>query len=154
MPIGNLTSQLFANIYLNEFDQFVKHILKVKRYARYTDDFVIIARDHEYLQNLLPPIRDFLWHELKLELHPSKVTIRKYRQGADFLGYVVLPHHIALRTRTKKRMFRKMQERLAVYQSGGISRAAFEGALHSYLGVLSHADAHDLTVQFRNQFWA
>ena len=71
----------------------------------------------------------------------------------DFLGYVVLPHHIAMRTRTKKRMFRKMAERVAAYQSGTISKAAMEGALSSYLGVLSHADAHELTERFRNQFW-
>ncbi|MBU6321305.1 MAG: group II intron reverse transcriptase domain-containing protein [Patescibacteria group bacterium] len=153
IPIGNLTSQMFANIYMNEFDQFVKRILRVKKYARYTDDFVVVSSDRTYLEKLLPPIRDFLADKLKLELHPQKVTIRKYRQGADFLGYVVLPHHTALRTRTKKRMFRKMRERAALYQNGAISKAAFEGVLHSYLGVLSHADAHELTERFRNQFW-
>ena len=153
IPIGNLTSQMFANIYMNEFDQFIKHGLRVKRYARYTDDFVVVSTDKTYLENLLLPIRDFLGEELKLELHPKKVTIRKYRQGADFLGYVVLPHNIVLRTRTKKRMFRKMAERATLYQSGEISKAAFEGSLHSYLGVLSHADAHELTERFRNQFW-
>ena len=153
IPIGNLTSQLFANVYMNEFDQFVKHELKVKRYARYTDDFVIIARDKAYLQNLVSPIGKFLGERLKLQLHPQKVTIRKYRQGADFLGYVVLPYHMALRTRTKKRMFRKMADRAAAYHSGATNKAAFEGALNSYLGVLSHADAHELTERFRNQFW-
>lgn len=153
IPIGNLTSQMFANIYMGEFDHFVKHSLRVKRYARYTDDFVAVSTDKKYLENLLPPMRDFLKERLKLELHPQKVTIRKYRQGADFLGYVVLPHNIAVRTRTKKRMFRKMAERVAAYQSGTISKAAMEGALSSYLGVLSHADAHELTERFRNQFW-
>lgn len=153
IPIGNLTSQLFANVYMNKFDQFIKHTLKVKNYARYTDDFVIIAKDREYLQNILPPVRDFLGEKLKLEMHPQKVTVRKYRQGADFLGYVVLPYHTALRTRTKKRMFRKMADRAAAYHNGAISKAAFEGALCSYLGVLSHADAHELTERFRNQFW-
>ncbi len=138
---------------MGEFDQFIKHCLMVKRYARYTDDFVIISNDRSYLQNLLSPIKIFLAEKLKLELHPQKVTIRKYLQGADFLGYVVLSHNIAVRTRTKKRMFRKMAERAAAYHSGTISKAAFEGALSSYLGVLSHADAHELTERFRNQFW-
>ena len=96
---------------------------------------------------------NFLSEKLKLTLHPDKVNIRKYRQGADFLGYVVLPHHIAVRTRTKKRMFRKIAERVAAYQSGTISKASMEGALSSYLGVLSHANAHELTERFRNQFW-
>jgi retron-type reverse transcriptase len=153
IPIGNLTSQMFANIYMGEFDHFVKHSLRVKRYARYTDDFVVVSGDKAYLESLLPPMRDFLKERLKLELHPQKVTIRKYRQGADFLGYVVLPHNVAVRTRTKKRMFRKMADRAAAYHSGEISKAAFEGALNSYLGVLSHADAHELSERFRNQFW-
>ena len=153
IPIGNLTSQMFANIYMGELDHFIKHSLRVKNYARYTDDFVVVSSNKAYLQGLLPSIQNFLGEKLKLELHPQKVTIRKYRQGADFLGYVVLPYHMALRTRTKKRMFRKMAERAALYRSGAISKAAFEGAVSSYLGVLSHADAHELTEQFRNQFW-
>jgi RNA-directed DNA polymerase len=153
IPIGNLTSQMFANIYMGEFDHFVKHSLHIKRYARYTDDFVVVSRDKAYLENLLSPMREFIGEKLKLQLHPQKVTIRKYRQGADFLGYVVLPYHKALRTRTKKRMFRKMADRAAAYHSGAITKAAFEGALSSYLGVLSHADAHELTERFRNQFW-
>ncbi len=153
IPIGNLTSQMFANIYMGEFDHFVKHSLRVKRYARYTDDFVVVSRNKAYLESLLPPMREFLGGKLKLQLHPQKVTVRKYRQGADFLGYVVLPHNIALRTRTKKRIFRKMAERVAAYQNGTISKGSFEGALSSYLGVLSHADAQELTERFRNQFW-
>ena len=77
--------------------------LKVKYYARYTDDFVIVSDDKNYLEKLIPLIQSFLREKLKLELHPSKVSIRKYRQGIDFLGYVALSHHIALRTKTKKR---------------------------------------------------
>ena len=153
IPIGNLTSQLFANVYLNEFDQFIKHSLKIKKYARYTDDFVIISHNKSYLEKMIPQLEFFLAKKLALALHPDKVSIRKYRQGADFLGYVVLPHHIAVQTRTKKRMFRKMAERIAAYQSGTISKVAMDGALSSYLGVLSHADAHELTERFRNQFW-
>lgn len=153
IPIGNLTSQMFANIYMGEFDHFIKHSLRVKKYARYTDDFVVVSSNKEYLEELLPPMQKFLREKLKLEMHPQKVTIRKYRQGADFLGYIVLPHNIAVRTRTKKRMFRKMAERAKSYQNGEISKASFEGAFHSYLGVLSHADAHELTERFRNQFW-
>lgn len=153
IPIGNLTSQMFANIYMGELDHFVKHSLRVKRYARYTDDFVVVSHGKAYLESLLPPIRGFLGEELKLELHPKKVTIRKFRQGADFLGYVVLPHNIAVRTRTKKRMFRKMTERATAYQNGLISKSAFEGTVSSYLGVLSHADAHELSESLKNKYW-
>ncbi|PIP30690.1 hypothetical protein COX25_03400 [bacterium (Candidatus Howlettbacteria) CG23_combo_of_CG06-09_8_20_14_all_37_9] len=91
MPIGNLTSQLFANIYLNELDQFVKHDLQIKYYLRYCDDFVILSDNIGYLKSICAEIDYFLKENLKLSLHPQKVTIRKFREGIDFLGYVVLP---------------------------------------------------------------
>ncbi len=122
LPIGNLTSQLFANIYMNEFDQFVKHELKVKKYIRYTDDFVVVTTSQEYLQRLIPLVQKYLHDYLKLELHPSKISIRKARQGIDFLGYVVLPKYILLRTRTKKRIIRKVNS----------------NNLSSYMGLLRH----------------
>ena len=153
VPIGNLTSQLFANIYMNKFDQFMRHILKVKYYARYTDDFVIVSDDINYLEKLLPPIQLFLREKLKLELHPSKVSIRKYRQGVDFLGYVDLPHHIALRTKTKKRMLWKLRNKMAEYKNNTINKATLLATFQSYLGVLSHADAHKLTQELQNKFW-
>jgi retron-type reverse transcriptase len=99
LPIGNLTSQLFANVYMNEFDQFMKHELKVKYYARYTDDFVVVADSIQYLQSLLPDIHQFLHKRLKLQLHPKKVSIRTLVSGADFLGYVVRQRHRLVRTK-------------------------------------------------------
>lgn len=103
IPIGSLTSQLFANIYLNELDQFVKHKLKIKYYLRYCDDFVILSNNPDELQLIKQRINDFLNDNLKLVLHPGKASIRKLVQGIDFLGYVVLPYHTVLRTKTKKR---------------------------------------------------
>lgn len=153
LPIGNLTSQLFANIYLNSFDQFVKQKLRVKHYGRYTDDFAIISSSEDYLRNLLPRISSFLKDELLLELHPKKVSIRKYRQGFDFLGYVILPHHRVLRTRTRQRIVRKLKERIAEYRQGLISKESLEQSLQSYLGVLTHANTHNFTEHFKNQFW-
>ena len=153
VPIGNLTSQLFANIYMNELDQFIRHDLKVKYYARYTDDFIIVSDNKDYLEKLLPPIQSFLREKLKLKLHPSKVSIRKYRQGIDFLGYVALPHHIALRTKTRKRMMWKLRNKMAEYKNNTISKSTLLATFQSYLGVLSHADAHKLSQELRNQFW-
>jgi len=153
LPIGNLTSQLFANIYLNEFDQFVKHKLKIKHYIRYTDDFVIGAEDKLYLENLIKPIRSFLSDKLVLELHPKKVTIRKFHQGIDFLGYIVLPHHRLLRTKTRQRIFRKLKKRVNEYKTGVINKQTLEQSLQSYLGVLSHANTYNLSDKLRNQFW-
>ena len=111
LPLGNVTSQIFANIYLNELDQFVKHKLKAKYYIRYCDDFVIVEKNQEILKTLTQKIRDFVRDKLLLELHPHKVTIRKLRQGTDFLGYVSLPHYRVLRTRTKKRMLKRLNEK-------------------------------------------
>src|SRR3989344_3939499 len=107
LPLGNVTSQLFGNIYMNELDRFVKHALRERHYLRYSDDFLIVGSDLEHLKRLITPIADFLRRQLSLSLHPTKVTIRKVRQGVDFLGYVSLPHHVVLRTKTKRRMFER-----------------------------------------------
>jgi len=101
IPLGNVTSQLFCNIYLNELDQFVKHEFKVRYYIRYCDDFVLLDEEADRLKLYIPRIEKFLAKRLKLILHPDKVITRKLKQGIDFLGYVVLPRHIVMRTKTK-----------------------------------------------------
>lgn len=153
LPIGNLTSQLFANIYLNEFDQFIKHKLKVKQYLRYTDDFIIVAEDKIYLENIISPIRSFLTKRLALELHPKKIAIRKFHRGVDFLGYILLPHYRLLRVKTKRRIFRKLKKRVDEYKKGVISKQTLEQSFQSYLGVLSHANSYKLEQKLKNQFW-
>lgn len=153
LPIGNLTSQLFANVYMNEFDQFVKHEMKVKHYARYTDDFIIVSADKEYLEGLIGPLEKFLGERLKLSLHPKKISIRNVTQGIDFLGYVVLPHYRVLRSKTKRRIFRKLRDRVQQYRHGDISEHSLSQSLHSYLGALSHADAHQLSEDLKNRYW-
>lgn len=153
LPIGNLTSQIFANIYLNEFDQFIKQKLKVKNYIRYTDDFVIVSNDRTYLKELIISIRDFLSDKLALKLHPKKVNIKRFHKGVDFLGYIVFPHHKLLRTKTRQRIFRKLSKRVNEYKMGLINKQTLEQSLQSYLGVLSHADAYNLSNELKNQFW-
>lgn len=153
LPIGNLTSQLFANVYLNEFDQFVKNELKIKYYFRYTDDFVIVSEDMLYLKNLIHEIRSFLSSDLKLELHPKKITIRKFNQGIDFLGYIVLTHYRLVRTKTKRRIFKKLRKRINEYKKGVINRQTLEQSFQSYLGVFSHANTYKLNQELKNQFW-
>lgn len=153
IPIGNLTSQLFANIYMNEFDQFVKRELGVKFYARYTDDFVILAQDKKYIYSLLPQIKNFLMEKLCLELHPDKIIFTKIHRGIDFLGYVVFPHHRLLRTKTKRRMFRKIKERIKRYNLGIIDKYNLNQVLQSYLGVLSHSNSFKLSQDLKNRFW-
>ncbi|MFZ4648582.1 MAG: reverse transcriptase/maturase family protein [Patescibacteria group bacterium] len=107
LPLGNLTSQLLVNIYMNEFDQFVKRDLKVIHYLRYADDFLFFSNDKKYLENLRPKLDDFLEQRLKLSMHPKKVFLTTLASGVDFLGWVHFPEHLVLRTVTKKRMFRR-----------------------------------------------
>lgn len=129
LPLGNVTSQLFANIYLNELDQFVKHKLKIKYYLRYCDDFVILGEGKENLEKFIKPINNFLKNNLNLSLHPDKIITRKHRQGIDFIGYVVLPYHRVLRTKTKRRILKKIKNNPQTLQS-----------INSYFGVLKHCN--------------
>jgi RNA-directed DNA polymerase len=144
LPLGNVTSQLFGNIYLNELDQYAKHVLKAKHYFRYCDDFVIVHDDREFLEDCLQKVKIFLKEKLSLDVHPDKVCIRKLKQGIDFVGYVVSPHAKILRTATKKRMLRKVAESHIKYKSGHISKETFQSIIASYMGVLSHCKGRKL----------
>jgi len=144
LPIGNLTSQIFANIFMDKFDWFIKKQLRIKYYFRYADDFVIVDSNPEYLRCLIEPIEDFLNIKLGLKLHPQKVEIRKFRQGIDFLGYVILPHYITLRTKTKKRMFKKIKFNKEKLNQGLITKESFCQSFQSYRGVLKHCNSHKL----------
>ena len=144
LPLGNVTSQLFANIYLNELDQFVKHNLKEKYYLRYCDDFIILGNDREKLSMLVDRIRYFLGEKLKLSLHGDKIIIRKHRQGIDFLGYVVLPYHRVIRTKTRKRIINRIVDMREEFDEDLISQESFKHSLNSYLGVFSHCNGYEL----------
>ena len=145
LPLGNVTSQLFANIYLNELDQYAKHVLKAKHYFRYSDDFVVVHRDRKFLEECIISVSQFLFDALRLELHPHKVEIRKASQGVDFLGYVVLPYVVVVRTKTKRRIRIKIKERIVAYKNEQISQNTFRSVVSSYLGVFSHASARRAT---------
>ncbi|HLC44043.1 MAG TPA: reverse transcriptase/maturase family protein [Patescibacteria group bacterium] len=144
IPLGNLTSQLFSNIYLNSLDQFVKRGLREKCYVRYADDFVILSRDREHLEKLIPILVDYLDNKLKLTLHPDKIILRKFRQGVDFLGYVVFPHHIILRQKTKQRIIRKIKKNCEMFGDGLIAPETFAQTVQSYLGILRHCRGYGI----------
>lgn len=135
LPLGNLTSQLLVNIYLNELDQFVKRSLKAKYYIRYADDFVTLGNNKRRLENIIPLISSFLETKLKLKLHQKKLFIKTLNSGIDFLGWVHFPHHRVLRTSTKRRMFKKLAE------------TRTKESLVSYLGLLSHGDTYKLVIK-------
>jgi retron-type reverse transcriptase len=124
LPLGNLTSQLLVNVYMNEFDQFVKHKLKAKYYIRYADDFLFMSHDRAELEAFLPRVAGFLHDRLRLELHPKKVSIGTLVAGIDFLGWVHFFDHRVLRTATKRRMFRALAR-----EPSNESRTSYEGML-------------------------
>jgi len=142
LPLGNVTSQLFANIYLNELDWFIKRELKIKFYLRYCDDFIFLDKDENKLLAITPLLRIFLEEELKLKLHERKIIIRKLNQGIDFLGYVVLPHHSVLRTKTRNRALRKIELNKNDLKNGLVSEEYFHCSLKSHLGMLKHCHGH------------
>ena len=114
---------------MDAFDHFIKEDLRQRWYMRYTDDAVILSSDRDDLVDILLWIHAWLWHHRRLELHPQKLEIRKLRQGSDFLGYVTLPQYRVLRTKTKRRMLRRVGEE----------------NLSSYLGLLTHCAGHELS---------
>lgn len=140
LPLGNLTSQLLVNIYMNEFDHFIKNKLKVKYYIRYADDFVILQNYKIEPQCILSQISEFLEKELKLELHPDKVFIKTMASGVDFLGWVHFPRHRVLRTSTKRRMLKNLENN------------AKRATIASYLGMLKHGNTRKLVekINFSN----
>ena len=128
LPFGNLTSQLFVNVYMNQFDQFVKHKLKAKHYLRYADDFVFLSENKSWLEELISQIDVFLKEKLHISLHPNKFFIKTLASGVDFLGWIHFPNHRVLRTATRRRMFHRIGENPTA------------ASLQSYLGILSHGN--------------
>jgi hypothetical protein len=141
LPIGNLTSQLFGNIYLNEFDHFVKRDLGIRYYGRYVDDFVLIHRDKGYLKSLIPVIRAYLADQLELQLHPQKIYLQHYSKGVKYLGAVIKPHRIYIANRTKGNFYEAIdrQNRVArQHKPSREERERFLSSMNSYLGILKH----------------
>lgn len=132
MPLGNLTSQFFANVYLNELDYFIKHELKVKYYIRYVDDFVILHNSKEQLKKWKAKIERFLKNKLRLELHLQKSKIISLSKGIDFVGFRCFWHYKLLRKRNVRKMVLKVEK----YKRGEISK---EKILESFQGWQAYA---------------
>jgi len=144
MPLGNLTSQFFANVYLNELDYFVKHELKAKYYIRYVDDFVILDKDYKNLEKYKEAINKFLTGYLKIELHPSKSKIIKLDKGLNLLGFRVFYYHKLLRKANKRKFERQFKEKLELYKNKNISREDFAQSLQGWLGYAMWANTYKL----------
>lgn len=144
IPLGNMTSQIFANIYMNELDFYMKNVLKTKYYLRFNDDFIIFHHDRNYLQELITIIRDFLDKNLQLMLPDSKLSIRSLRQGIDFLGMVILPYGLVHRTKSKKRMMTKININNKSWLNNQISYTKYMNSINSYLGMIKISNSYNL----------
>ena len=163
LPIGNLTSQLFGNVYLNDFDHFIKYHLGIKYYSRYVDDFVIVHPDKEYLKSTIPILREYLKTHLLLELHPKKIYLQHFSKGVNFLGTAIKPYRIYIGNRTKGSFYKKIQywNNLLIgkqYKLNKEDEKQFLSTMNSYLGIMQHYNTYKLRKKMLTQnlsgyFW-
>lgn len=143
LPIGNYTSQMFANIYLNELDQYAKHQLKCKYYFRYMDDVIILCKNKEEAKERLEKITIFLKNNLKLTLN-SKTRIFKDIQGVNFCGYQINERRLKIRHTSKCRMKRKLKRYTRLLKDGKISISDIQRSIAGWLGYVKHANSYNL----------
>ena len=138
LPIGNLTSQLFSNVYMNPFDQWVKRIILCHYYGRYVDDSTMVDACREWLLEQVPKVREFLADELGLQLHMGKLHVREVSQGVEFLGAFVKPYRDYISNKTLARI----EENVKTIDLRDIGHA--EASINSYMGVLSHSASYNI----------
>ncbi len=145
IPIGNLTSQFFSNVYLNELDQFVKHCLKIKYYCRYVDDVLLLHEDVKYLNYCYDKIDEFLKTNLELCLNPKKKNVNLVCRGFDFVGHVIKPNRTFLRTTIIKNSFRAINEwKKKKDRFSDKELEEFRNKINSYLGMFKHVNGYRL----------
>jgi len=150
LPIGNLTSQLFSNVYLSEFDHYIKCQLQCKYYGRYVDDFVLVSTEKEFLTSAIPQIADFLMTNLQLTLHPKKIYLQQVSKGIKFLGIIIKPHRTYIANRTKGNFYKTIQQwnKIAEKCPDNMLNLAhlqqITASINSYLGCLKHSATYNL----------
>ena len=142
MPLGNLTSQFFANVYLNELDQFAKHKLKTKYYIRYVDDFVILHNSKDQLKKWKNEIGVFLKEKLELELHPNKSQILKLKRGIKFLGFRIFNHHKLLRKSNMEHFERKLNQMRIMLEENLLDREEIVEKLEGWLAYAAEGNTY------------
>ncbi len=152
MPLGNLTSQFFANVYLGELDYFVKHKLRAKYYLRYVDDFLILGTDKAQLEKHRSEISHFLLENLKLELHPEKSHIVPLKGGVTLLGFRVFHHYKLLKRSNMRRLERRLSKFEAELKKGEISRECVRLSLAGWDGYARMANTYKLRMRVKRQF--
>ena len=150
IPIGCLLSQLFANIYLNELDQYIKHKLKRKHYLRYVDDFVILVKKDEDINKLKEDIKNFVKEELFLTLKDEKIQINRISFGVDFVGFVCFKRYVRLRTKNYSRFKKNIKRKIYLFKNLMLSKKSLNSSFESYLGHVSHSDSNELKKRIYN----
>ena len=144
MPLGNLTSQFFANVYLSELDKYTKHQLKVKYYIRYVDDFVILHNSESFLENLKEKVEEYLSKTLSLKLHKEKTKVIPLKKGVCFLGFKIFPYHRLLKKKNQRKFLRKMQELDSMYKEKRVTYDQIYDSLEGWLAHAKHASTFKL----------
>lgn len=147
LPIGNLTSQVFANFYMNSFDHFMKHELKLKYYGRYVDDFVVVVQEKEYAKELIPIIRSYLQENLQLTLHPKKIYLQHFAKGVAFLGAFLVPYRIYVNRRTAENFQEAITKWNAMIKKKNHvvkDRCLWLSSMNSYLGMMKQYKTYRL----------
>jgi RNA-directed DNA polymerase len=150
IPIGNLSSQVFANFYLNIFDHFIKNELGIRYYGRYVDDFIIVHPSQRFLADLIPVIRNYLSQELGLELHPKKIYLQHYSHGVSYLGAIIKPGRSYVANRAKGNFYNSLKiaeqdlDRLPIEALDVERRRKYVSTLNSYLGLFAHHKSYRL----------
>ena len=155
LPIGNLTSQLFSNIYMHLFDDYVTKELGVKYYGRYVDDFVLVHHDKEYLRSLLEKIRAFLKEKLHLTLHPKKIYLQHFSKGLVFLGAYMKPYVKYVERRCKTSFYALVEQingELSLEVPSDETLHHMRSKVNSYLGILSHFSSFKLRSKILSGF--
>lgn len=143
LPIGNLTSQLYSNLYLNPFDQYIKRELGIRHYGRYVDDFFLLHNDKEHLLSLITPITDYLQQHFRLTIHPRKIKITEVKKGVTFLGITLKPYRKHLRNASQRRLLGKLDQHVAEVLQMGLPPD--ESHVNSILGYLQKGNTYHLT---------
>ncbi len=152
MPLGNLTSQFFANVYLNELNQFVKHELKAKYYIRYVDDFVILENNKNKLEYCQKEINNFVHINLNLELHPDKSKIIDLYKGVEFLGFKIFPYYSIIKRKNISKFKRKMQNLTSDYSGGKISYDRLFDFIEGWIAYAQYANTYNLRDKILSKF--
>lgn len=144
IPIGNFTSQFLGNLYLDDFDHYIKEQLRIPAYLRYVDDFIVLDDDKHHLHDIREQLKEYLLVHHRLCLHPNKAHIVPTRQGVDVLGYIVFPHKRLLRNDNGHRFFRKLRAFGKASRSGKANFLDFKPNIRSWVGHAQHADTYRL----------